>query len=336
MLAAIAAAACNERYWVCDATDEERVSTLPRRLSETGLYANAQSLELADGVLAYHPQFPLYSDGSEKRRWIRLPAGSRIDTRDMNDWIFPEGTRVWKEFARDGKRVETRLLEKFGPGEDDWIGLAYVWDQSQRDAVAAPSGAIDVGGTSLDVPASGECMACHRGRKSRVLGFSAIQLSTEANPGEVNLMDLASAGRLTHPPAAPFRVPGNETEQAALGYLHANCSHCHARGGVLRDGQRHATRWVFALSTPSERSFACAMSSRAQTVSRRAIVVVFSGEPSGSSRCEIKPITSPSRPSSTGPPTSPLQSGTSMMTAWDTRLRTVPRRSFISGLLSAQ
>lgn len=247
LLAAITTAACKEQYWVCEATDEERVSTLPTRLSETGLYADAQSLELGDGVLAYHPQFPLFSDGSEKRRWIRLPAGSRIDTRDMNDWIFPERTRVWKEFSRDGRRIETRLLEKYGPGEDDWVGVAYVWDASQRDAVAAPSGAIDVGGTSLDVPASGECMACHGGRRSRVLGFSAIQLSTEASPGEVNLMELMSTNRLTHPPAAPFRVPGNETEQAALGYLHANCSHCHNPARPSSTGAR-----CFDPKTPTD------------------------------------------------------------------------------------
>src|SRR5262245_59803842 len=87
LLAAIATDACSKQYWVCQATEEERVSTLPKLLRDTGLYADAQSLTLADGVLAYHPQFPLYSDGSDKRRWIRLPAGSRIDTRDMNDWV---------------------------------------------------------------------------------------------------------------------------------------------------------------------------------------------------------------------------------------------------------
>jgi hypothetical protein len=29
------------------------------------------------------------------------------------------------------------------------------------------------------------------------------------------------------PPAAGFSVPGNATERAALGYLHANCGNCH-------------------------------------------------------------------------------------------------------------
>jgi hypothetical protein len=32
---------------------------------------------------------------------------------------------------------------------------------------------------------------------------------------------------LSAPPAADFAVPGNATESAALGYLHANCGNCH-------------------------------------------------------------------------------------------------------------
>jgi hypothetical protein len=34
------------------------------------------------------------------------------------------------------------------------------------------------------------------------------------------------------------RLPGNETEQAALGYLHANCSHCHNASRPPRSGSR--------------------------------------------------------------------------------------------------
>src|SRR5262249_57162434 len=40
---------------------------------------------------------------------------------------------------------------------------------------------------------------------------------------------LAAQNRLSAPPAAgvDFTVPGDATTQAALGYLHANCGHCH-------------------------------------------------------------------------------------------------------------
>jgi hypothetical protein len=201
--AALAPAACG-RHWLCDEVDDDRVAALPRRLSETGLDA--------PGVTAYTPRFELWSDGASKRRWLWLPPGAQIDTSDMDSWVFPVGTKLWKEFTRDGVRVETRLIEKRGPG-DDWVALAYLWRADQSDADAAPFGAIDAAGTPHDVPASNECVACHGGRRSFVLGYSAIQLSSSP-------------------------VPGTETERAALGYLHANCSHCHNRDRPERSGAR--------------------------------------------------------------------------------------------------
>src|SRR5690348_229412 len=130
-----------QRYWVCDEVDA--AGRLPERLSETGLYSNIATGELSPGVLAYSPQFQLWSDGAEKRRWILLPDAQPIDTSTMDEWSFPEGTKVWKQFSVGGVRVETRLLEKSGPGDADWLSLAYVWRPDERDALAAPLGAID-------------------------------------------------------------------------------------------------------------------------------------------------------------------------------------------------
>ncbi len=211
--------------YVCEITDESRTSELPATLSATGLFADVATGALADGVLAYEPQFELWSDGAGKSRWIWLPPGTQIDTSDMDAWAFPQGTRVWKEFRQGDARVETRLLVKRDATE--WLALAYRWQEDQRDAVAVPFGAIDANGTAHDVPAAGECIACHGGRQSFVLGFSAIQLSAPAAPGLVDLDDLVAANLLSVPPAHAFDVPGTATERAALGYLHANCSHCH-------------------------------------------------------------------------------------------------------------
>jgi hypothetical protein len=71
-----------------------------------------------------------------------------------------------------------------------------------------------------------------------VLGFSAIQLSSAAAPGEVDVVALAQQGRLTNPPSAVPVVPGTPIEAAALGYLHANCSHCHNANRPAREGPR--------------------------------------------------------------------------------------------------
>lgn len=201
---------------------------LPQRLSETGLYRDIRKGEIAQGIRPFFPRFELWSDGAAKRRWIALPPGARIDTSDMDDWQFPVGTKLWKEFVRDGVRVETRLLQKIGPAPDDWSAVAYVWNEDETDAVAKPEGQVDARGTRHDVPTSVECLACHGGRRSRALGFSAIQLAwVPEDEGALTLDRLVAEGRLTHPPRAPIRVPGTPLEQAALGLLHANCGHCH-------------------------------------------------------------------------------------------------------------
>jgi hypothetical protein len=197
-------------YRSCPAPLPERVAALPARLSQTGLMNGGV---ISTQVHAYEPAFALWSDGAEKRRWVYLPSGAEIDKHDMNDWRFPAGTKLWKEFARNGKPLETRIVAKVGPGDDEWAAASYVWLPDGTDAVLTPSGADDVNGTTHDVPSASQCRGCHGGRRSFVLGYSAVQL------GDV-------------------RVPGNETERAALGYLHANCAHCHNQARPESSGPR--------------------------------------------------------------------------------------------------
>ena len=145
----------------------------------------------------------------------------------MDNWSFPVGTKLWKEFTRDGVRVETRLLQRTGPGLGDWAAVAYLWVADGAEAVAVPDGVVDARGTAHDVPAASECSGCHGGRSSRVLGFSAVQLSRAAEPGMVNLDELVAQGALTAAPAESRALRASAETTAALGYLHANCSHCH-------------------------------------------------------------------------------------------------------------
>ena len=234
--AALLATGCG-RYWVCDEVEPGTIQ-LPERLSETGLYANISTAELAPGVLPFTPRFPLWSDGSDKQRWIWLPEGQQIDSSNLDDWVFPEGTKVWKQFSVGGERIETRLLQKSGPRDGDWRQVAYVWDSKEVEARAAPLGEVDAHHTEHDVPAAGECAACHAGRRSVVLGFSAIQLAGPAAAGELNLDGVLQRGWLSHPPERDPVIPGNAVEVAALGYLHANCSHCHNQTRPERGGAR--------------------------------------------------------------------------------------------------
>lgn len=203
----------------CPEVTPGQLATAPKLLSETGLFLPGASEMLGPGVRAYKPRFELWSDGAVKRRWIRLPEGTRIDSSDMDFWKFPTGTRLWKEFTRDGVRVETRLLEKRSDADDDWLLVAYAWNEDGTDATQLPEGASRAHGTAHDIPAASQCLGCHGGTPSRVLGFSAIQLGATTQ-------QLFDEGLLTQAPPS-LELPGDEVAQAALGYLHANCSHCH-------------------------------------------------------------------------------------------------------------
>ena len=97
----------------------------PPKLSDTGLYRDAATRAIADGIRPYSPQYPLWTDGATKLRWVSLPKGSTIDATDGDAWRFPVGTRFWKQFSFDGRPVETRYIEKTGDGT--WIFAAYVW-----------------------------------------------------------------------------------------------------------------------------------------------------------------------------------------------------------------
>lgn len=203
-------------------------------LSETGLYEDPGALRLGSGTQEFAPAFALWSDGADKRRWIELPEGTAIDSSDMNRWSFPIGTKLWKEFSLGGVRLETRLIERHGPAPGDyWMG-AFVWAEDQSDAVLAPEGQADVLGTAHDAPSQERCSACHNGEPGRVLGFSALQLGAALpGTGGLDLGTLAAEGKLTAPPPEPLPAPpGDAQTAAALGYLHANCGHCHNPRGT--------------------------------------------------------------------------------------------------------
>ncbi len=212
------------------------------RLSQTGLYADLAARGVSNGVVAFTPTFALWSDGAEKARWVSVPSGASIDTSDMDHWVFPIGTRVWKEFSLGGIALETRLIERYGPEpEDYWMG-AFVWEADGSDAVLTEEGLNDVLGTGHDVPAQERCPACHNGELGRVLGISALQLAASTGkPDEhLTLNALASDQRLSAPPLAgdAYVPPGDAVASEALGYLHANCGHCHnPRGTAWPDTQ---------------------------------------------------------------------------------------------------
>lgn len=194
----------------------------PLRLSETGLYKDIATRELADGVTEYGVQYPLWSDGSTKTRFVSLPQGSAIDATDRDHWAFPVGTTAWKQFERDGKLIETRILRKTAQGFD---AVAYVWREDGSDAEVRPEGAEDALGTEHDVPNQSQCLECHDNSHDLFLGLSLVQLSTTDSPSE--LARFLERGWLSDATLSEVHAPGTSDQSAALGYLHGNCGHCH-------------------------------------------------------------------------------------------------------------
>jgi hypothetical protein len=230
----------------------------PTSLASTGLYSDFAGKLVDPANLHYLPQYPLWSDGAAKSRWIRLPSGTAIDASDPDVWLFPAGTKIWKEFSFGRHRVETRLIESLGNGELRFA--AYAWNADETEAVLVPEtgrpDAVEIApGIRHDIPSVYDCRACHVSRIAEVLGFSALQLSpdrdpnaphaTAVTPGMANLDTIMDRGLLRNFPAEwrdrPPRITATPTARAALGTLHANCGNCHnanspliARGLILR------------------------------------------------------------------------------------------------------
>jgi hypothetical protein len=231
---------------LCAISAEPRPNrTPPKKLSESGLYSDISTKTIASTNLMFSPQYPLWSDGARKKRWIYVPPKKTIDAKRVDDWVFPVGTKLWKEFSF-GKRVETRLLEKTGRGQ--WSYATYAWNEDETDAVLVPEmgspNHVEIApGVRHTIPGVADCQSCHEGEgRDVVLGFNALQLSPDRDPNAphaeqftpemVNLNSLVDRKLLinlpkrftTDPPVVAARSP---RARAALGYLSANCGGCH-------------------------------------------------------------------------------------------------------------
>ncbi len=213
----------------------------PADLSCTGLYSDWPGKTIAPSAMAYTPAFTLWSDGAQKSRWIYLPPGSTIDTSDMDDWTFPVGTKVWKEFrwpeadagtayvgVPAGQRIETRLLWKKASGWDV-LDLSLV---GRRELSAPPPRrSHEPPGDDLRDPFGERVSGLPPGSKvDFLLGFDLIGTGGPGAQG-LTLAALVDGGRLTDgPPATTVQIPEDATglSGAALGFLHMNCGvSCH-------------------------------------------------------------------------------------------------------------
>lgn len=222
-----------------------------KNLSETNLYSNIKTHTINSNVMFYSPQYPLWTDGAAKKRFAYIPEGKKINTQNMDRWIYPNGTKVWKEFSfptKNGlKRIETRLIEKADDGQ--WYYFVFLWNKDESEAVLAPAKGIKNympinDKVSHDIPGIGLCQTCHGFQNEPLMSFSALQLSPDRDPAGLHqdpyqsnmttLKDLADKNIITHYPIEwPKIKSDNFKERRVIGYLHGNCSSCHRPDGMV-------------------------------------------------------------------------------------------------------
>lgn len=238
---------------------------LPKKLSETKLFANVAKLQPSPSLISYDVNSPLWSDGASKGRWFAIPTGKKIGFTAAGDWTFPEGSVFVKHFelpkvGADGKtktstRLETRVLVRDSAGFV--YGASYRWrpDGSDADLVEVGQNASVVVATGQkgkpDItqnwffPGRQDCLTCHTRATGGVLGVNTRQLNRafrykETGIAENELQALAGIGLFDHAPGDVAKLHhlasadnlDEPIETRARSYLDANCSHCHRPGGV--------------------------------------------------------------------------------------------------------
>lgn len=229
---------------------------LPSELSKTGCMHPDHPTQFAENVLPYEVNSPLWSDGADKQRGMRLPEGGKIRVRDCaktpdacqaaadsGKWLFPVGTVLLKSFGFDGKLVETRLFARM---TNEWIGYTYQWNEAQTSATLVPDDrvevAFDTGKRSVawTYPNRFDCMECHNPKGGSSLGPETAQLNRMVG-GQNQIDALAAHGVFEAAPAQPYAAalvtpykdqagepPASATlETRVRSYMHANCAFCH-------------------------------------------------------------------------------------------------------------
>lgn len=233
---------------------------LPPTLAETGLFANWQTLEPQPFLMPFAVKVPFWSDGADKRRWVALPAGERIDVDPHGQLRFPPGTVFVKHFdlatdrranaAAAPRPLETRILVCDDQG--GVYGATYRWSSDRREARLVTFNEIEsipilqADGMQTEqtwtYPGRFECAMCHNAASGNVLGFSLRQLDHVARGNEHGNREpeldrlirhgfVSDMARRIHPTLlgslSALDVVSAPLEHRVRSYLDANCSSCH-------------------------------------------------------------------------------------------------------------
>ena len=198
-------------YTLVPTPAEKRVSTFPKKLSETGLFESVQGHVVSPALIPYSVNAVLWSDGAAKQRWLGLPKDGKIDYRKTRGWGFPDQTVIVKSFHVDliegdpksRRWIETRLLTRQGT---EWYGFSYAWNEEQTEGTLVESQGrdrefvvkSDAGDKKLNwhYPSRSECMVCHSRAANYVLGLTELQMNRTHRYGTAPENQLAVFERL--------------------------------------------------------------------------------------------------------------------------------------------
>ena len=217
---------------------------VPELLSDSGCVDPADITQPYAGLVPYDINAPFWSDGADKERFIGIPNSTAISINARDDWEFPPGTVLVKNFRRSGRLIETRHLMRHPDGV--WAGYTYEWNAAQTEATRVRNGKTEnIDGEDWIFPDEAECLRCHTAVAGFALGPETSQMNrdftypqTGRTHNQLETFDVISmfASPLQGDPAALPSMPdpydiGALPPQRARAYLHSNCANCHQPGG---------------------------------------------------------------------------------------------------------
>ena len=236
-----------------DKFDLLNFSKAPRFLSEFGFFQDMQNQIPAEGVHPYSLVSPLFSDQTDKLRFVYVPEGQKLGYVKDKVFIFPVGSTLIKTFAYlnmngplEQQLLETRLLINTNAG---WKAISYVWNEEQTDAKRAIAGATiptsflnsqgELVAVRYRAPNQNQCKECHQVNKVMTpIGPKARNMNKDLNyqSGEMNqLLYWAALGwidqKLDSTPISSYTDVNASLDNRARAYLDINCGHCHIPGG---------------------------------------------------------------------------------------------------------
>jgi len=224
-----------------------------QNLSEYGFFKDLKNQVPAKNVLPYQLKSQLFSDYTDKQRFIYVPNDSKFTFESDKVFQFPVGTTLIKTFSyqNTSSSLETQLLETrlLIHTNNGWEAVGYIWNNEQTDARLSLVGKTiqtqfsKASGELISVryraPNKNQCKECHQlngvmtpiGPKAR-----NMDLEVQYELGKMDQLEKwAQLGwidrDLVFNKMVNYFDNSENMEARARSYLDINCAHCHIRGG---------------------------------------------------------------------------------------------------------